>query len=234
MNDIGISAIISLLAAASAVAGFMWLWPDTLPASPMAGERGRRRKEALDMGGFFHFVEPLIRVLALHVASLPLNGMRSRIEKRLTQAGRPLGLDANDLISASILTAATIGLVGGIASAQLGRGAGAGIITGLVFGAITPWFKVDDVSRKRCIAVCRGLPQAIDLVALSMEAGLDFPGALSQVTGQLPANNPLRFEFEHILQKLSLGWSRRTALDELSVRIQAPQVRQFTSSVNQA
>ncbi|MCP4603814.1 MAG: type II secretion system F family protein, partial [Proteobacteria bacterium] len=47
-------------------------------------------------------------------------------------------------------------------------------------------------------------------------------------------NNPLRFEFEHILQKLSLGWSRRTALDELSVRIQAPQVRQFTSSVNQA
>ncbi len=226
--------ILASLTALAAVATIVWLWPSALPASPQAGERGRMRQKALAKHDWFRLLEPLIRLVAGRIATVPLVGMKARMETRLRESGRPFGLDADDLLSMSILAACGSAFLGGIGCSLLGRGPGAGAVIGSVIGIVFPLFRVDDAARRRRIAVCRGLPQAIDLVALSMEAGLDFPGALSQVAGQLDVDNPLRFEFEHLLQKLSIGWSRQAALTELAVRIPAPQVRQFVSSVTQA
>ncbi|MCP4679477.1 MAG: type II secretion system F family protein [Deltaproteobacteria bacterium] len=226
--------ILASLTALAVVAVVAWLWPSALPASPQAGERGRRRQEALAKHDWFRLLEPLIRAVGDRMATVSLGGMKARMEKRLRESGRPFGLDADDLLSTSILAACCSAFLGGIACSLLEREPGAGAVIGFVTGIVFPWFKVDDAARRRRIAVCRGLPQAIDLVALSMEAGLDFPGALTQVAGQLDVDNPLRFEFEHLLHKLSIGWSRQAALGELAVRIPAPQVRQFVSSVTQA
>jgi tight adherence protein C len=216
------------------VALLHWLLPSSMQPSPESGERGRRRKEALDRGGFFRRIEPLMRLISTRISTLPLGGLRGHLEERIEQSGRPWGLNGDDLSAFSMLTGVAAGLAGGVMFSHLGRGPAAGAIIGVVFGASVPWFKLDEICKKRRVAICRGLPQAVDLIALSMEAGLDFSGALSQVIGQMKTDNPLRFEFEHILRRLSLGWSRQAALKEFAVRTPIVQVRQFASSVIQA
>jgi tight adherence protein C len=172
--------------------------------------------------------------LAGHLASLSLHELRLKIEQKLKEAGRPLGMDSNDFLAMSILGGVAVGICGAALSVLLGKGAGAGVIIGAVFGASLPFFKVDEITQKRRIAASKGLPYAIDLAALSLEAGLDFTGALTQVISQMKPSNPIRFEFEHLLHKISLGSSRRDALEELADRIPTTQVCQFVNSVIQA
>ncbi len=224
----------SALAGVTMAVVIYWLWPSVVPPPPGAGERGLQRTEALKKSGLFRVIEPLIRVLSTHMSRLPLDRLRRRSEARLIRAGRPLGFDADDLFAAALVSA-TVGAIGcGLMCAVLGRGWGAGVVVGWFVGLMYPSFKVDGLGRRRRIAICRGLPHAIDLAALSLEAGLDFPGAVAQVIAQLTPDNPVRFEFQHLLQKLSLGWSRQDALEALAIRTPAPQVRQFTNAVRQA
>ncbi len=234
MNIDFVSLLISGLVASATVTTILWLWPDALPATPEAGERGRCRKQALDTNGLFRRIEPFIRALAVQSAALPLNGWRTKIEKRLIAAGSPLGLSGDEFVAVSILTGAAGALLGWIICGLLAHGPGGGMIVGSVFGSAVPWFKIDDICRKRIVTICRTLPHAIDLVALSMKAGLDFPGALLQVNAQMVHNSPLKLEFEHVLHCLSLGWSRQAALKELGERVQARPVRQFVGAVTQA
>jgi tight adherence protein C len=225
---------ISLVIAAAATYFFLWFWPQVLIASPGAGERGNRRKEALAQITWFRFIEPLVRVISMHLEAVPLERLRLPLEKKLVEAGRPLGLNANELIALSFLSA-VVGLgAGGVACELVGRRIGVGLIVGAVVGAVLPWFKLDDIGRQRQLIICRNLPHAIDLAALSMKAGLDFPGALLEVTHQLGSDNPLRFEFGFLLQKLSLGWSRQAALEAFGERVPIAPVRQFVGAITQA
>jgi tight adherence protein C len=209
-------------------------WPGSIPSPPGSGERGQRRKEALAASRVFSIVEPAIRILAGQVALWPLLPIRKRAQALLRAAGRPLGLDGDDFLASSLLSAVLVAGLGAVLGLYLGRPAGAGAVLGFVFGATAPLVKIDSITRARKITVSRGIPHAIDLVALAMEAGLDFPGALEQVSTQLNIADPLRFEFEHLLHRLSLGWSRNAALKELAGRIPTAPVNQFVTSIIQA
>jgi tight adherence protein C len=227
--------MLTSVAVGVAVAGiFWWFWPEVLIPSPEAGERGRRRKEALGRIPWYGFIEPLVRAISMHLAAVPIDRLRPVLEKRLIEAGRPLGLNANELIAVSLLSAIGGLGVGGLACELMGRRTGAGVIVGAVVGIVFPLFKLDDIGRQRQLIICRNLSHAIDLAALSMKAGLDFPGALREVTSQLNADNPLRFEFGFLLQKLSLGWSRQAAVEAFGERIPTAPVRQFVGAITQA
>lgn len=227
------------LATSAAVAGAIlalaaWLWPRVLPPRITGGERGERRQKALEKSLVFRIAEPVVRALARRMEAVPLARFRAETEKSLAAAGRPFGFDANELWAASALSAAAGALSFALLAGAMVGGAGAGFAAGLVFGAALPWLKVDEHGRRRRIAICRGLPQAIDLVALAMEAGLDFPGALAEATRQLPVGGLLRFELGHLMHKLALGWSRADAIAELATRVPAAPVRLFASAVIQA
>ncbi|MDD5309435.1 MAG: type II secretion system F family protein [Deltaproteobacteria bacterium] len=210
------------------------LWPDAIPAPPTSGERGERRGRALARLAWFRLAEPLVRTLAARLAALPLGAARTGIEDRLEKAGRPFGFDADELMAAALLSATGLALAGGALASVLGPSAGAGAAVGLALGAIGPWVRLDEAARERRKAICRGLPQAIDLVALAMEAGQDFPGAVAEVGSRMPDVDPLRFELEHLLHKLALGRSRREALEDLAARVPAAPVREFAGAVVQA
>jgi tight adherence protein C len=225
---------LSLVIAATATCFWLWFWPDALIAPPEAGERGRRRKEALAQGTWFHLIEPVVRAVSMHLEAVPMERLRRPLEKRIVEAGSPLGLAASEFIALSILSA-IVGLAAGAMACELfSRRIGAGMIVGAMVGAAFPLFKLDDIGRQRQLIIGRNLPHAIDLAALSMKAGLDFPGALLEVTSQLSSDNPLRFEFGFLLQKLSLGWSRQAALEAFSVRVPTAPVRQFVGAITQA
>jgi tight adherence protein C len=93
---------------------------------------------------------------------------------------------------------------------------------------------VDNARVERFCAINRGLPYAIDLMALSMSAGLDFPGALSQVVHKAKANEALKDELGYILQQFHLGRTRAQVLKELSARVPIEAVSEFVHALLQA
>ena len=93
------------------------------------------------------------------------------------------------------------------------------VIVGVVLGASLPYMQISGDAQERLKNVSRGLPYVIDLMALAMGAGLDFPGAVRQVVEKSSnPDDPLVEEFTLILQTLNLGRTRKDALLEFATR----------------
>jgi tight adherence protein C len=86
--------------------------------------------------------------------------------------------------------------------------------------------------RSRLDAIDRALPQFIDLIVASVEAGISFGGALSGAATRF--KGPLGDELRLAIQQQALGLSTQHALDELLERCETPSVRAFVRAVNRA
>jgi tight adherence protein C len=126
------------------------------------------------------------------------------------------------------------GVVGAIAGYMMQMGALL-VIVGLVIGAVAPYMQISGEAQERLKNISRGLPYTIDLMALAMGAGLDFPGAVRQfVDKSSNPEDPLVEEFTLILQTLNLGRTRKDALIEFQKRAPAASVSEFVNALVQA
>jgi tight adherence protein C len=110
-----------------------------------------------------------------------------------------------------------------------------GFLAILVFGAggfIAPSFYVSTRGRRRQSQVSSDLPDALDLLAVSVEAGMGFDGAVSKLTEHM--EGPLIDEFELTLGEMRIGESRSDALKKMADRVAAPEMAAFTRSIIQA
>lgn len=201
---------------------------------PDVGQKGLKRKAILDEQGLFNTIEPLMRWLARRIASLPIDATRERINDQLRHAGEYLGLTADEYLSLCFISA--VGMLGaGVVIDKLSGVGGIVVLMFAGFGSILPHMQVSGEIERRFTQVNRGLPHAIDLVALTMSAGLDFPGALRQVTEKTAdKRDALYEELTRILQELELGRTRKQALISFSERAPTESVRDFVSAVVQA
>jgi tight adherence protein C len=201
-------------------------------ARPTLGQRGLARRRALSAISF-GLIEPLMRLLAVGIARLPLPSLRTAIEHKIERAGCLFGLCADESLALSVL-----GMCGATAAWSLAGTLGAGPIAlcaALALAFALPFLRLDEEIRARQRSVARGLPPAIDLVAMCMGAGLDFSAALRLVVNELThAADPLNQELGRVLDELSLGRTRRQALIAFGERVPSPSVRDFVSAVVQA
>jgi tight adherence protein C len=122
------------------------------------------------------------------------------------------------------------GLFGGTASGGTGA-----FVFGLIFAALgflAPDFVVGAKARKRRDSIKAQLPDALDLLAVSVEAGLGFDGAISKLTDNM--EGPLTEEFGLTLNEIRIGESRQDALKKLSERCDTPEVSGFVRAIVQA
>jgi tight adherence protein C len=201
---------------------------------PQLGLRGYKRQRALAAGSMFALFEPVIRKVGGAIAHLPLRGPRRRAAQLLTASGDYLGLTANEYIALIVLGAVGGFLVGLISVIGLGiTPIFALLLAGL--GAWMPYSVVVGEGNRRRGSIDRELPGTIELLALCMSAGLDFPGAIKQVTSDNGLEEtPLREELRRILRELELGHSRRRALEAFSLRVPSEAVRDFVAAVIQS
>jgi tight adherence protein C len=207
----------------------------TQPAiRPQLGGRGLKRAQALRRGGLFAFVETPMRVLATWIAGLPSERIRARLRRSLVHAGDYLGLSADELMGMSVLCGLCLGTVGLVICRVLALPT-ALALGALCLGLMAPWFRVLAVARRRARSVSRGLPGAVELAAMCMSAGLDFPGSLRRIVDSATdPDDPVIEEFNRLLQELDLGHTRRNAMEGLAARVPIDQVREFVNSVVQA
>ena len=208
---------------------------NTQPAiRPEVGSRGLKRANALHRGDLFALVEPPMRVLATWISALPAERIRTRLRRSLAHAGDYLGMSEDELMGVSVLCGIGLGAVGLVVCGVLALPGGVAF-GALCLGLMAPWFRVSSVARARARSVSRGLPGAVELAAMCMSAGLDFPGSLRRIVDSTAEpDDPVIEEFNRVLQELDLGHTRRHAMEGLAIRVPVDQVREFVNSVVQA
>jgi tight adherence protein C len=156
------------------------------------------------------------------------------LDRKISLAGDYIGLAPEEAVALSALSA-----LGGLLMGKI-LGSLSGLENTLLFaftllGAAIPYFRITSAIGDRMKDVSRRLPHTIDLLALSMGAGLDFPGAVRQVVEKSGRpDEPIVEEFTLLLQSLELGRTRRQALEELAQRVPVDSVLEFVGSVIQA
>jgi tight adherence protein C len=197
------------------------------------GLRGLKRQRALSSPGLWPSLEPLIRWLGVRVSGLLPEEYRDRLDEQITQAGDLLGLTVDEYVALCVVsffgcTAAGFGLAAIMDNFTLP------LLCGPI-GAVLPYMQISGYAQDRLKNVSRGLPYVIDLMALAMGAGLDFPGAVRQcVEKSSNPNDPIVEEFTLILQTLNLGQTRKEALLEFARRCPVEAVKEFVGALVQA
>jgi len=198
------------------------------------GLRGLKRRRAIENNPAWASIEPLVRWLGVRVSGLLSDGARLRMDAQLALAGDWLGLTPEEYVALSMVS-----ILGGLAFGVVG-GAMVGNVPMLVtlcgpIGAAIPYLAVSGEAQRRMKQIGRGLPYVIDLMALAMSAGLDFPGAVKQVTDKSSdPEDALVEEMTRILQELQLGRTRRQALQDFARRAPIESVMEFVTALVQA
>jgi tight adherence protein C len=225
-----IAFLISLLAA---IVFFVSLRPSRLTSR--LGMRGLKRQRSLLRHPVWAQVEPFVRWMGVRAGPILTASARKKLDAQLTHAGDYLGMTADEYVGA-ILASGVVGTAAGVIAAALFDIQAIWLpacIGGAVCAAI-PYLLVDGARVERFRAINRGLPYAIDMMALSMSAGLDFPSAVHQVVEKARANEALKEELAYFLQQLQLGTTRTRALQELAARVPMDCVREFSLALIQA
>jgi tight adherence protein C len=100
------------------------------------------------------------------------------------------------------------------------------------FGWMFPSLYLNSRVRRRQAAVSAELPDALDLLAVSVEAGLGFDGAVQKLTEHM--DGPLIEEFELALGEIRIGESRQVALKKMAERSASQEMASFVRAIIQA
>jgi tight adherence protein C len=158
-----------------------------------------------------------------------------RIRHRLELAGNPPQWDVDRVIAFKML-----GLIAGvILGLALPLVLGAGFLPTLgatvafaLAGFFAPNLAIYQLGYNRREELRKELPDAMDLLTISVEAGLAFDAALSQVARN--TTGPLADEFFRVLQEMQIGLGRVEALRALGERSDLPELRGFVTAMVQA
>lgn len=225
----------SILLAAFAVTTLVALLSTVMPTErPKYGHRGAERTRALEEAALFATCEPTMRFCAALVARVPMGKLREQLTRELGRSDDALGLSADEFTALSILSAIFLGssvnAIASMAEAPLWYAIGA-----TLFGLLLPTLQLREVIRRRAKLVTRALPPAIEIAAMCMGAGLDFPGSLRMLADRnTPKPTPLGREFSVILEHLDFGHTRKEALEHFAQRVPSPAVADFVHAVVQA
>ena len=179
---------------------------------------------------------PMWRTALARLGSLTPQRSVDHLTARLDTAGRPYGLNVLNFYGLKLILAPVLALIGFQFNPLLLRREFIwGPILALIFGIAgfympDLWLASVIATRKR--AIVRALPDALDMVVVSVEAGQSFDQALKRVSARW--RNPLTEEFNRILTEIALGRTRREALTSASERIQLADISNLIMAIVQA
>ncbi|MFI2565936.1 type II secretion system F family protein [Paenarthrobacter sp. NPDC018779] len=160
------------------------------------------------------------------------NSYALRLDQILAKAGRPASMPLERLLTLKPLAA----LGGGLLVLVLGGARpGAGLFLALVLAGVAyflPDLLVYNNGIKRQATIEKDLPNVLDQLLISVEAGLGFEAAVARVGAN--GSGPLAEELVRTLQDIQAGRSRREAYRALADRSTVPDLRSFVGAVIQA
>lgn len=159
----------------------------------------------------------------------------AKIEKKLLQAGNPFGMTPVDFrlfqIALFLLLPTFFGLLGIFLKADISA-TGLFIVMGILLALSIPPYYLQQKAKQRSHKALRELPDVVDLLTVSLEAGLGFDSALSKLISK--KNGILSEEFHRCLEEIRLGKTRRDALKGIQDRLIVNELNALINSILQA
>jgi tight adherence protein C len=185
------------------------------------------------------FAERTLRPLVARLSKM--GGRLSRVsstevaEKRLAMAGNPGDLKLTDWMGVKILVSIAVSallfLLFGVISANLMGGLLLAVL-GAGVGFLLPEFWLGRKIKARQKIILVMIPDTLDLLTISVRAGLGFDAALAKVVEKLPG--PLSDEFRRALAEVRVGKARRDALRDMVPRTNVAPLSNFIGAIVQA
>ena len=192
-------------------------------------------RERLAEPFFARVLKPLGSVTVGRLVALTPTSYLDRIHSQLLHAGLTGHVRAEEFVAAQALSA-TFGLVVAIGWSWLTHPADRLAVLALVLlpavGGLCPTSWLSRRVRERKEAILKDLPDVLDLLAISVEAGVGFEGAMAVVCQNF--TTPLGEEFSRTLREMELGLPRREALHNLKRRTEVPELSNFVLVLTQA
>ena len=179
-------------------------------------------------------LEPLERRLASLVLRVNPRTSVEAVAAKLQAAGLARSIPPTKFLAAK----GAVSISGLVVGALYGRslaGVGGALLVGIGIAALAfrmPDFLLSRRAKRRSEAVSVDLPDALDLLAVSVEAGLSFDGAIGKLTEHM--EGPLADEFGLALNEMRIGETRQEALKRMCDRVAAPELASFVRAVIQS
>jgi tight adherence protein C len=181
------------------------------------------------------FMRPLLSQMSKAIARVTPAGALEGMQKQLMYAGYTGRMQVSDFM----------GIRGMVMLLGVGTGVGLALLSGqgslgfvlflFIFGGIgyvAPTFWLRSKINQRKVQMMHALPDAIDLLTISVEAGLGFDQALVRVVTK--SDNALTREFARVLQEMRVGVARRDALRSMVDRTGVDDLSTFITAIIQA
>lgn len=159
---------------------------------------------------------------------------RGRVRQKLTLAGSPRGMDADRFVVIKLLVVVAVGALALAVAVFINASA----LQWLLLAALSVasfwlpdlWLSSAVSARQKQIRLA--LPDMLDMLTISVEAGLGFDQAISKIVRT--SHGPLSEEFGRMLQEIQAGTDRPSALKRMTARTEVPELNAFVTAIVQA
>ena len=192
------------------------------------------RQLELSKSFFERVFKPLIARFSVLFTGKVFTRYQERLQETLQQAGSPGRLNPGEMLTIKFFLLAALPLtvfffvttsMGVMLKVLI-------IIISALIGWILPDVYINNLRQKRMALIQKDLPDTLDLLTVSVEAGLGFDAAMAKVVNRF--ENSLSKEFGRALQEIMVGQSRREALRQINSRTGVEDLQIFINSVIQA
>ncbi|WHH60534.1 type II secretion system F family protein [Petroclostridium sp. X23] len=193
------------------------------------------REEELRKPFLIRIVQPAVRQMTGFMLKVTPKEIINSYEMKIIAAGNPFNYGVNEWLTTQMFFM----LVVPVFTVILGMVSDAAIekillfaVLEIIVGAFGPSMILITKTQQRQKEITKTLPDILDLLTVSVEAGLGFDAALGKVVEKMPG--VLAKEFDKVLQEIKMGKPRKDALRNMSDRLGVVDVTTFIASVIQA
>ena len=181
-------------------------------------------------------IKPLIQGIVQFIGRFAPQRNIEEIRRKLELAGRPYGWGPTEFLGirglAGVLLATMIFLLFTLTGQYLPKRFLFTLVAGGLGFYVLPTLWLSSKIRSRQTEIVKALPDALDLLTISVEAGLGFDAAMSKVAEKW--NNELSLAFNRVIQEIQMGKLRREALRDMADRMDVSDVSSFVAAIIQA
>jgi tight adherence protein C len=205
----------------------------SMASSELPGSAVRQKELAVPV--MRRVVLPTLSRVSQRVLRFSPPAIVDRLDAELIYAGSPAGWDGQRLLAVKWVNAVVFVVLGVVMLPATGFGLLRTIFVAPIAGFVgyyLPEWLLRSRSSKRQYEIQRALPDALDLMSITVQAGLGFDAALERVSREM--GGPLGEELYRVVQEMRLGKGRGEALRDLAERTTVDELKSFVMSMVQA
>jgi len=206
-----------------------------IKASSDSLARKRANDDEMSKPFFERVIKPVLEMLAATIGKATLDKKKAGLQRKLTMAGNPASLTPGEFLVVQYVFTLGLPICVLLFALPLNWQPGViilGMCCGACAGFILPGQYLKARAVKRAEEIQDNLPDVLDLLTVSVEAGLGFDAALVKVVEKI--KGVVSQEFGRVLQEIKMGKPRRDALRDLGSRSGADDMVSFVGSILQA